>query len=152
MMTDRGPRCLTRPAIRAFSYFLTASLIFAPAILVSPLTWSPRPSAFSRGLPEARPAVFLTLPLTASALCAIFLKILMGDTFRGFILLALTRQPGQRERPCRGGVPAGARRAARGPHRPPGRRRGLLVHRCAHRRDRLRPRPALLGLRLVTRW
>lgn len=79
-----GPRAvlLPRPAVRAFGYFLKASLIFAPAILVSPFTWSPRPSAFSRGLPVARPAVFLAPPFMASILCAIFLKILTGDTFR----------------------------------------------------------------------
>ena len=88
---------LTRPRMGAFSYFLKASLIFAPAILVSPLTWSPRPSAFRRELPVARPAVFLKLPFTASALCAIFLAILTGGTFRGVILLARTRQPGHRD-------------------------------------------------------
>src|ERR1017187_5566245 len=58
---------------------LNASLIFAPACLVLPLTWSPRPSACRRSLPVARPVVFLAPPLTASALCAIFLAILMVD-------------------------------------------------------------------------
>jgi hypothetical protein len=76
--------------------------------LVSPFTWSPRPSAFSRGLPVARPAVFLAPPFMASSLCAIFLKILTGDTFRRFILLALTRQPRHRQRPAGGaGIGAG---------------------------------------------
>src|ERR1700677_3617887 len=78
--------------IGAFSYFLKASLTFAPAILLSPLTWSPRPSAFRRELPVARPTAFLAPPFTASALCANFLKILTGGTFRGVILLARTRQ------------------------------------------------------------
>jgi hypothetical protein len=33
----------------------------------------------------ALPAVFLTPPLTASALCAIFLAILIGAAFHGFM-------------------------------------------------------------------
>src|ERR1039457_6973805 len=57
---------------------LKGSLTFAPACLVSPLTWSPRPSARRRRLPVTRPADFLALPFTASALCAIFLAILMA--------------------------------------------------------------------------
>src|ERR1700683_4886631 len=57
---------------------LRASLTLAPACLRLPLAWSPRPSASRRGLSVARPAVFLALPLTASALCAIFLAILIG--------------------------------------------------------------------------
>src|ERR1700689_3930451 len=65
---------LTRPRMGAFSYFLKASLIFAPAILVSPLTWSPRPSAFRRELPVARPTAFLARPFTASAWCASFFE------------------------------------------------------------------------------
>src|ERR1035438_7886963 len=57
---------------------LKASLTLAPACLRSPLVWSPRPSASRRGLLVARPAFFLAPPLTASALCAIFLAILIG--------------------------------------------------------------------------
>jgi hypothetical protein len=101
---------LTRPRMGAFSYFLRASLIFAPAILVSPLIWSPRPSAFRRDLPVARPTAFLAPPFTASALCASFLKILTGVTFRGVILLARTRQPGH----SGPGVPAVAARGRAG--------------------------------------
>src|SRR5580658_4999736 len=63
---------------------LRASLTLAPASLRSPLAWSPRPSASRRGLSVAYPAVFLTPPLTASALCAIFLAILIrGLPFTG---------------------------------------------------------------------
>src|ERR1022692_1398162 len=69
------------PAMRSLQC-LTASLIFAPACLVLPLIWSPRPSARRRRLPVARPAAFLMPPLTASALCAIFLAILTGAAFR----------------------------------------------------------------------
>src|ERR1700722_16199953 len=93
---DDGLRSAFADAARmgAFSYFLKASLTFAPAILLSPLTWSPRPSAFRRELPVARPTAFLAPPFTASALCANFLKILTGDTFHGVIRGARTRQPG----------------------------------------------------------
>src|ERR1022692_1973427 len=68
------------PAMRSLQC-LTASLIFAPACLVLPLIWSPRPSARRRRLPVARPTAFLKPPLTASALCAIFLAILTGLPF-----------------------------------------------------------------------
>src|ERR1700730_1083017 len=67
------------PAVRGRGgQCLKASLIFAPACLVSPLTWSPRPSVLRRRLPVARPTLFLAPPLTASASCAIFLAMLMG--------------------------------------------------------------------------
>src|ERR1700722_1600687 len=63
---------------------LRASLTLSPACLRSPLAWSPRPSASRRGLSVAWPAVFLAAPLTASALCAIFLAILIrGLPFTG---------------------------------------------------------------------
>jgi hypothetical protein len=49
-------------------------------------------------------------------LCASFLKILTGITFRGVILLARTRQPGH----SGPGVPAVAARARAGRRRLPG--------------------------------
>src|ERR1700683_1518592 len=57
---------------------LKASLALGPGLPESPLAWSPRPLASRRELPVARPAVFLAPPLTASALCATFLAILIG--------------------------------------------------------------------------
>src|ERR1039457_3117 len=63
---------------RADRQCLKASLTFAPACLVLPLAWSLRPSARRRRLPVTRPALFLAPPLTDSALCAIFLAMLMA--------------------------------------------------------------------------
>ena len=60
---------------------MTVSLTLAPACLRLPLAWSVRPSARKRRLPVARPVVFFKAPLTASALCEIFLERLKGLPF-----------------------------------------------------------------------
>src|SRR6476659_500128 len=60
---------------------LKTSLALAPACLVFPLACSTRPSVRSRVLPVARPKYFLVAPLTASALWASFLPMLMWDSF-----------------------------------------------------------------------
>src|ERR1700733_9616593 len=67
-----------------------ASLIFAPACLRLPLAWSARPSARRRRLPVRRPAILLALPLTASALCAIFLEILMVSCLQSELHMPVT--------------------------------------------------------------
>src|ERR1700722_1598869 len=61
---------------------LTASLTLAPACLRLPLAWSARPLVRRRRLPVSRPTVFFKVPLTASALCEIFLERLKGAAFR----------------------------------------------------------------------
>jgi hypothetical protein len=64
----------------------------------------------------------------------------------------------RRERVPQDGTDRDQRDAAAGAQHPSGSRRDLLVHRCAHRRDRPRPRLRLRLLRLlllprlVTKW
>jgi hypothetical protein len=62
-----GSGGLGRACPGAGCQLLKASLIFAPACLVSPFTWSPRPSARRRRLPVKRPRSLLARPLAASA-------------------------------------------------------------------------------------
>src|ERR1700689_1740592 len=87
---------------------LSASLVLAPACRRLPLAWSRRPCERRRRLPVARPTAFLTAPLTASALCAIFLEILMreGLPFRRVIRPARVRR-GRRRRTAPAPIPAG---------------------------------------------
>src|SRR5580692_8721285 len=91
---------------------LTASLTLAPACLRLPLAWSARPSVRRRRLPVSRPAVFLKAPLTAWALCAIFLEILIGGCLSGVIPRTRARWRGCERRAWLGGAFLAARRVA----------------------------------------
>ena len=73
------------PGWRARVVRLEGVLDLGPGLLEVALGLVARPSASRRGLSVACPAVFLTPPLTASALCAIFLAILIGAAFHGLI-------------------------------------------------------------------
>jgi hypothetical protein len=100
------------PGIPPGDQRLRASLIFVPYCLTLPLAWSRRPLACSRRFPVRRPTVFMAEPLTASALCAIFLPILMGGCRLGAALRGRACRQADRRRVGRLPILAVRRRQA----------------------------------------